>query len=228
MNRSKSSSQSPQPLSPKALPTRGRVLVHAAVIYDAVQPFVTLGQEARLNRWLAEQVTLPGGEQVLDVGCGTGLLTVQIAQGHPSLQVTGIDASRPMIDVANRKRNSSNCHFQQALGEDLPFPDAHFAMVTSALFFHHVDRELKRQTLQEIRRVLKPGGKLLIADMDKPYTPLGWAMSWTAWKLLRQPEIKENMDGILREEIEHAGFLNLTELSRFSGYIRVLHARRGQ
>ncbi|WP_321389752.1 class I SAM-dependent methyltransferase [uncultured Desulfuromusa sp.] len=227
MNSPQNSSPSPQTPGPAALPTRGRVLVHAAVIYDAVQPLVTLGQEARLNRWLAEQISLPDGEQVLDVGCGTGLLTVQIARGNPGLHVIGIDASRPMIDVANRKRSSSDCRFQQALGEDLPFPDSHFAMVTSALFFHHVDRDLKQQTLQEIYRVLKPGGELLIADMDKPYTLLGWAMSWTAWKLFRQPEIKENMDGILREEIETAGFLNLTELSRFSGYIRVLHARRG-
>ncbi len=226
MNNPLNSHRSPQSSGPEALPTRGRVLVRAATVYDAVQPLVTLGQETRLNRFLAEQVKLHDGARVLDVGCGTGLLTVRIAHAHPALQVTGIDASRPMIKVANRKRSSDNCHFQQALGEDLPFQDAHFDLVSSALFFHHVDRELKQQTLQEIRRVLKPGGELLIADMDRPYTPLGWAMSWTAWKLLRQPEIKENMDGILRIEIERAGFLKISELGRFSGYISVLHARR--
>lgn len=213
--------------APDALPTRGRVLVKAAKVYDAVQPFVTLGQEARLNKWLAQQVKLPKGAQVLDIGCGTGLLTVQIAESDSDINVIGIDASKPMIEVANRKRSRDNCHFQQALGEELPFPDNHFDLVSSALFFHHVDQQLKHQTLEEIRRVLKPNGELLIADMDKPYTALGWAMSWTAWKLLRQPEIKENMDGILRQEIDAVGFANLTELARFSGYIRVLHARRG-
>jgi len=212
--------------TPDALPTRGRVLVHAATVYDLVQPLVTLGQEARLNRWLAEQFELPAGARVLDVGCGTGLLTSRIAQRHPQVEVIGIDASRPMIRVAERKRASANCRFQQALGEDLPFPDRSFELVSSALFFHHVDLELKQQTLQEIRRVLKPGGQLLIADMDRPYTLLGWAMSWTAWKLFRQPEIKENMDGLLRTEIDRAGFIKLTELGRFSGYIRVLHAER--
>ncbi|MEJ2202261.1 MAG: methyltransferase domain-containing protein [Desulfuromonadaceae bacterium] len=213
-----------RPSAPDALPTRGRVLVHAATIYDLVQPLVTLGQEARLNQWLAEQIQLPAGAQVLDIGCGTGLLTARIARKHPQLRVMGIDASKPMINVAIRKRATANCHFQQALAEELPFPAAHFELVTSALFFHHVDRELKQRTLQECRRVLKPGGRLLIADMDRPYTPLGWAMSWTAWKLFRQPEIKENMDGILREEIVRAGFTDLTELGRFSGYIRVLRA----
>ncbi|MDY0189993.1 MAG: class I SAM-dependent methyltransferase [Desulfuromonas sp.] len=215
------------PPSPDALPTRGRVLVRAAVVYDLVQPFVTLGQEARLNRWLAQQIDLPDNSQILDIGCGTGLLTVRIAEQHPQVNVVGIDASKPMIAVADKKRASHNCHFQQALGEDLPFPDAHFDLVTSALFFHHIDRELKQRTLQEIRRVLKPGGMLLIADMDRPYTALGWAMSWTAWKLLRQPEIKENMDGVLRAEIDSSGFVGQRELGKFSGYIRVFSAQRG-
>lgn len=213
--------------APDALPTRGRVLVRAAAVYDQVQPFVTLGQEARLNTWLARQINLPAHSQVLDIGCGTGLLTVRIAEQHPQVDVVGIDASKPMIAVANKKRAGRNCHFQQALGEDLPFPESHFDLVTSALFFHHVDRDLKQRTLQEIRRVLKPGGMLLIADMDRPYTALGWAMSWTAWKLLRQPEIKENMDGVLREEIDHAGFVGQQELGKFSGYIRVFQAQRG-
>ena len=59
MNSPQNSSPSPQTPGPAALPTRGRVLVHAAVIYDAVQPLVTLGQEARLNRWLANKSACP-------------------------------------------------------------------------------------------------------------------------------------------------------------------------
>ena len=216
-----------QQAQPAALPTRGRVLVKAARIYDAVQPLVTLGQEARLNHWLAEQISLPDGSRILDIGCGTGLLTARIARRHPQLEVIGIDASRPMIEVAKRKRSSSNCHFRQALGEDLPYAEASFDLVTSALFFHHIDCALKQQTLKEIRRVLKPKGELLIADMDRPYTALGWVMSWTAWKLFRQPEIKENMDGLLRREITACGYLDLAERGRFAGYISVLHARRG-
>ncbi|SHI52714.1 phosphoethanolamine N-methyltransferase [Malonomonas rubra DSM 5091] len=209
-----------------SLPTRGRVLVKAASVYDHVQPFVTLGQEARLNRWLAEQVEVAPGSSALDVGCGTGLLTVQIAERHAQVDVVGIDASGPMIRQAINKRKRGNCRFQQALAEELPFADGQFDLVTSALFFHHVDRELKLQSLREIHRVLKPGGSLLIADMDRPYTWLGWAMSWVAWKLLRQPEIKENMDGLLHELIDQGGFSKPNEIGRFSGYIKVLLAKR--
>jgi ubiquinone/menaquinone biosynthesis C-methylase UbiE/protein-S-isoprenylcysteine O-methyltransferase Ste14 len=211
---------------PDALPTKGRVLVHAAAVYDLVQPIVTLGQESRLNRWVAEQLPLEDGMNVLDVGCGTGLLTAAIAARHMTCAVEGVDASGPMVRVADRKRALPNCTFRQALGEDLPYPDGFFDVVTSALFFHHLDRELKRRCLAEIYRTLRPGGRLVIADMDRPYTVLGWMLSYGAWILFRQPEIKENIDGVLRDEVVHAGFDDMNELARFSGYITVLSARR--
>jgi ubiquinone/menaquinone biosynthesis C-methylase UbiE len=224
-NRPQGSEENAESL-PDSLPTKGRVLVKAALVYDQVQPFVTLGQEARMNRWIAERIRPPDGARVLDVGCGTGLLTVQIAEGAPGCFVEGIDASGPMIRVARQKRTRPNCTFRQALAEELPYPNEHFDLVTSALFFHHVDRELKRRCLTEIYRTLKPGGLLVIADMDKPYTIMGWLLSYGAWLLFRQPEIKENLDGVLREEVGQSGFDAIEDRGQFSGYIRVFSARR--
>ena len=212
---------------PDTLPTKGRVLIQAAYVYDQVQPFVTLGQEARMNRWIAEQIkSSADNKRILDVGCGTGLLTINIAECCPGCAVEGIDASGPMIRVARRKRTRPNCTFQQALAENLPYPDEHFDIITSALFFHHVNQDLKRRCLQEIYRTLKPGGRLIIADMDKPYTMMGWLLSYGAWIIFRQPEIKENMDGVLRKEVQQAGFIDMEDLGRFSGYINVFSARR--
>jgi len=213
---------------PDVLPTRGRVLAKAAAVYDWVQPFVTLGQETKLNHWVADSLALDGEEYVLDIGCGTGLLTVAIAERYPRATVVGIDASKPMIRVADRKRRRDNCNYRQALAEELPYDAETFDAVTSALFFHHVDRELKVRCLCEVLRVLKPGGRLIVADMDRPYTGLGRAMSVVAWRLFRQPEIKENMDGIMRSLIPEAGFVDMVELARFSGYISVLSARKPQ
>ena len=212
--------------APDTLPTEGRVLIKAAAIYDLVQPLVTLGQENKLNRWVAKQLKPEPGHRILDVGCGTGLMTYEIADLHPDCEVVGIDASKPMLQVAQDKRTLSNCSYRQAVAEDLPFESESYDIVTSALFFHHVNRELKIRALEEIHRILKPGGTLLIADMDVPYTTLGWAMSWTAWKLFRQPEIKENMDGLLRELVKETGFTAPTVMDRFSGYITVFSAQK--
>ncbi len=210
-----------------ALPTQGRVLTKAARIYDAVQPIVTLGQEARLNRWVAASLQPAPGARILDVGCGTGLLTQAIAEKHSSCEVIGIDASRPMIEVAHRKRAGGRISYRQAVAEDLPFGDGDFDIVTSALFFHHVNRVCKSQALSEARRVLKPGGQLVVADIERPYTALGWLMAVAGWLVLLQPEIKENIDGIMTNLIEGAGFKDIARTKRFSGYIAVLSAHKG-
>ncbi len=211
-----------------SLVTDGRVLVKAASVYDLVQPLVTLGQEKRLNQWLAKYIKIPARSSVLDVGCGTGLLTAAIAASHPDVTVIGIDASTTMIAVADRKRRSQNCTYQTALAEKLPFPAATFAAVSSALFFHHVHFELKKRCLQEIYRVLKPGGRIIIADMDVPYTKLGWSLSLGAWLLFRQPEIKENIAGKLNGLITECGFEDVEKPARFSGYISVWSAVKGE
>ncbi len=208
-----------------SLPTEGRVLIKAAKIYDAVQPFVTLGQEAGLNRFIASCFSSPGRLKVIDVGCGTGQLANLIAEGNRDITITGIDASLPMIQVASKKRAiPERCSFIQALGEDIPFEDSSFDAAVSALFFHHVKKSLKLKCMQEIHRILKPGGKLIIADMDRPYNPAGALLSYGAWILLRQPEIKENIDGIIGPLLREAGYINIKKINRFSGYINVTEA----
>ena len=75
-------------------------------------------------------------------------------------------------------------------------------------------------------RTLVPGGKLIIADMDKPYTKLGTLISYSAWKLLNQPEIKENIDGLVDVLVAETGFKNIEKIGRFSGYISVTKAEK--
>jgi len=105
----------------------------------------------------------------LDVGCGTGDLTLAAAKRAGSGgTVCGIDASPEMIDVARRKARNAHraVQFRVEPVESLSFPDGSFDIVLSSLMMHHLPGELKRQALAEIGRVLRPGGRVVVVDFQ--------------------------------------------------------------
>ena len=108
---------------------------------------------------------------VLEVGCGTGEVAqrAQVRVG-PAGRVSGIDPSAQMIDVASKKaaRAGLDIDYRVAAIEALPYPDSSFDVVLSSLMMHHLPDELKSAGLAEVRRVLKPGGRLLIVDFKRP------------------------------------------------------------
>lgn len=107
------------------------------------------------------------GEAVLDVGCGTGTLAISAQKCVGSTgRVVGIDPGSQPIVVARAKvaRHRLPIEFQNGVIEQLAFPDQTFDVVFSTLMMHHLPKPLKQQGLSEIARVLKPGGRLVIAD----------------------------------------------------------------
>lgn len=152
--------------------TQGRTIRWASH-YDFVVKLLTLGRENTLRRQMIQQAAINKGETVLDVGCGTGTLTLlaKTETGNRG-QVCGIDASPEMIAVACQKalQQQQSVDFQTGVIEALPFADGTFDVVLSSLMFHHLPPALKQRGLIEIYRVLKPGGRLLVVDMSRPTT----------------------------------------------------------
>ena len=205
-----------------SVPTRGRTLDHAAPVYDLCEPLVMLGRQSAYNRQIVSLLSLQKQHRVLDLGCGTGCLTRAIADlldAAAGGMALGIDAAAGMIRVARKKRESLTCRFEVAAAENLPYDTASFDAVVSSLFFHHVDRDLKERALKEAFRVLRPGGMLVVADMHTPVTLLGRLISYGARWLLLQPEIGENISGVLPLLMHRAGFVPPRLHTMFFGYI---------
>jgi SAM-dependent methyltransferase len=158
---------------PSAPATHGRIL-NGGWRYDATVWFcdavVLRGKVRELRQRAIHLARVQPGESVLDVGCGTGTLALEV-QPHsgPRGRVVGVDPGRQQIARARAKaaRRKVPVNFQIGVIEQLAFPDQTFDVVLTTLMLHHLPDALKRQGLGEIGRVLKPGGRLVIADFQR-------------------------------------------------------------
>lgn len=142
-------------------------IIRQAALYDFGVWLLTLGRERRFRERLLEPARLQPAEAVLDVGCGTGTLAILARRKLGAAgSVTGIDPAPEMIARARSKaaRAGLTIQFDTALAEALPFPNAQFDVVLCTVMLHHVRRAVRPAVLSEIRRVLKPGGRVLLAD----------------------------------------------------------------
>ena len=150
--------------------TEGR-LVSWARFYDGLINLMTLGRMRRLRQMTVDYAQIQPGESVLDVGCGTGAVTIPAkmkvgSQGY----AVGIDPDPDMIGIARQKAMKAGLEIDFRVGviESLPFSDETFDVVTSSLMMHHLSDKLRVKGLAELWRTLKPGGRILIADMRRP------------------------------------------------------------
>jgi ubiquinone/menaquinone biosynthesis C-methylase UbiE len=149
------------------LPKTSGLVLHKAGQYDLLLWLLTLGRERSFRERALSLARLSAGESVLDIGCGTGTLAVAAKQQvGPNGRVHGIDASSEMILRASRKAKKAGVDiaFQTALVESLPFCDGTFDVVLSTMMLHHLPVTLRSQCAAQVRRVLKPGGRLLAID----------------------------------------------------------------
>ena len=156
-------------------PETAGATLHKASQYDFHTSLMGLGVNQSNSKMVIEMAKIKPGDKVLDVGCGSGNLTLTAKRyAATSGSVHGIDAAPEMIDVARKKasRLRMDVIFHVGLIEKLPFPDANFDVVISRLVIHHLPDDLKQRGFAEIFRVLKPGGLFFITDFTPPTNPI--------------------------------------------------------
>lgn len=147
------------------------IVLHGAAGYDLLARILTFGREGRFRELMLRLAALNPGEAVLDVACGTGTLAIAAKRRVGATgSVTGIDASAEMIERARHKvdRAGLEVTFVSGTAQQLPFADGQFDIVMGTLMLHHLPKPVRAAFASEARRVLKPGGRLLLIDFGKP------------------------------------------------------------
>ena len=185
--------------------------------YDFVTNFMLLGHAGMLRQMTVDGALIQPGDSVLDVGCGTGEITLRAKTRAGSGSVYGIDPAPEMIEVARKKaaRKNLDIDFRVGVIEALPFPDSSLDVVTSSLMMHHLPDDLKKRGLAEIYRVLKPGGRLLIADFMRP---TGSLLNHLFIAFTRHRGLKTGIED-LQKLLNEAGF---TQTKQLDGNIFVI------
>jgi demethylmenaquinone methyltransferase/2-methoxy-6-polyprenyl-1,4-benzoquinol methylase len=143
--------------------------------YDLVNRIITLGQDRRWRRLAALACLAAKPRNVLDLGCGTGDFTINLARlAEKGVEIIGLDYSPPMLERARHKAMragaSDKVTFIHGEATRLPFPDAHFNAVGISFAFRNLTYKnpLGTPHLVEVIRVLKPGGHYVIVESSQP------------------------------------------------------------
>lgn len=158
-----------QPHTPEA---GGGTLVRRATAYDWVVRTILLGGERRLRTRIVELAAIQPGSAVLDVGCGTGSqLLIAANRTGPTGLLKGVEPSPEMLARARDKLAPLSARgievgLTQGSADALPFPDGSFDAVLCTMVLHHLPPATRLGALAEMQRVLRPGGSIVIADLE--------------------------------------------------------------
>jgi ubiquinone/menaquinone biosynthesis C-methylase UbiE len=185
-------------------------------LYD---PFLWLLGADKAKRPLIEQAELKGGLRVLDIGCGTGTMAILIKRMHPEAEVVGIDPDPSALSVAERKakRVRLSVEFNRGFADHMPYADASFDRVFSSFMFHHLAADEKTATLNEMRRVLKPGGSLHLLDFVREHSAHSGKPEH-GQLIHRHGAVADRIESRMTSLMDEAGFVDAKLLKRAKNF----------
>lgn len=194
-------------------------------LYDPLLKWVM--REETFKRKLVQQANIQPMMKALDLGCGTGTLTLMLKRAYPDAQITGLDGDSEVLEIARNKTRGVEIRWDEGLASSLPYPDSTFDRVVTSLVIHHLVTDDKRRAFKEIFRVLKPHGELHVLDFGAPHSLLTRFM---VTYMRRLEETADNFDGLIPLFVAEAGFGGVKEAENFVtvfGPLSIIQAVKG-
>ncbi len=186
------------------------------------------GGERRFRELIIEWIDPQPGEKILDICSGTGTLSIMLAERLAGTgEVVGIELSPAQLRMARKKQIPDGLSLMEGDARYVPFPDCHFdrGVVCGAL--HELPRDVRRSVLSEAYRVIRPEGKIVIAEHNKPHPK--WKallLDCMEWFNPEYPTYRDLLECGLTNETEHAGFKIVKRSTILWDFFQVVLAER--
>ncbi len=182
--------------------------------YDSYMQKITFGKENRLREMTIDLANIKPGDSVLEIGCGTGTLTLEAKRkSGPSGKVCGIDIIPGMVERSQQKATQANLDVAFQLGsiDNIPFPDNQFDVVMCSFMIFHMSEAVRRKGIEEIYRVLKPKGQIMVLDLNLPVRRVPRALMKMFLGFMFKHDLKELLPimesiGFSESELKQAEF----------------------
>ena len=209
-------------MSTRYVPAAGR-----AWLTPLFDPALALTMREERWRPIAARIAVEAGRDVADVGAGTGSTSLELARA--GARVVAVDGDPAVLSIARRKAGADAIEWRLGLAGELPIETESVDAVVMTLLLHHLDGDGKRAALAEARRVLRPGGRLVIADWGAPDGLVQKAVFPTLRVLDGATGLAEHAAGRLPAVIAGGGFRAVSRRLRLPtvwGTLEVLSAAR--